>query len=301
LSGSSVLPERSEKEQATVLLQLETSKIYVSGVNVRRTPGEVGELMQSIKEKGILEPLLVRPVDGRYELIVGSRRFEAAKRLGLKRVPTMVKSMPDEEALIISLVENIQRKAIEPEEEYDALMKLKKLNPILYSANDDLARAIGKSRQYVEDHINAVQTVRAIRKTAKSDIAVKHAPTQQERREGVLPIKHATLVHRAGESPAVQRIPEERRARKLSALAETIAQMPQPEAERVVEHFVMAPQRPMEEIKRESETLRSVKLQVILDPRVADALRRSAEERATTMEAMASLAIHSWLRQNKYY
>lgn len=257
--------------------------------------------MQSIREKGILEPLLVRPVDGRYELIVGSRRLEAAKRLGMKKVPVVVRPMPDEEAIIISLVENIQRRDIEPEEEYDALMKLRKLNPVLYSGSDQLAKAIGKSRQYIEDRIAAVQTVRAIRKTTKSEITVKQSPTQEERREGVLPIKHATFLHRAEEAPTVQRLPEEKRARKLSDLAETIAELPRPEAEKVVEHFVMAPQRPMEEIKRETETLRAVKLEVILDPRVADGLRRAAEERATTMEAMASLAIHAWLRQNKYY
>ena len=59
------------------MLQLEISKVFVSGVNVRRSPGDVGDLMQSISEKGILEPLLVRPVEDRYELIWapgGSRR-----------------------------------------------------------------------------------------------------------------------------------------------------------------------------------------------------------------------------------
>jgi hypothetical protein len=63
----------------------------------------------------------------------------------------------------------------------------------------------------------------------------------------------------------------------------------------------MSPGRPMDEIKHEIETLRAVKLEVVLDPRVADALRRAAEEREATMEAMASLAINSWLKQNKYY
>lgn len=91
---------------------------------MRKSPGDVAELMQSIREKGILEPLLVRPVESRYELIVGSRRFEAAKRLGLRTVPAVVRPMLDEDALIISLVENIQRKEVEPEEEYNALMKL---------------------------------------------------------------------------------------------------------------------------------------------------------------------------------
>ena len=298
---SRLFPERGDSKDQAGFLQVETSKVFMGRTNVRRSPGDVADLMQSIKEKGILEPLLVRPVGGRYELIVGSRRFEAARRLGMKRVPAVAKQMPDEDALIISLVENIQRRDLEPEEEYDGLMRLKKLNPVLYSTADQLARAIGKSRQYIEDHIAAVETVRSIRKSAGSEISVKQAPTAKERKEGVLPIKHATFLHKAEEAPAVQRLPEERRAKKLTALAETIAELPQPEAERVVEHFVMAPQRPMEEIKREIETLRAVKLEVVLDPRVADALRRAAEERETTMEAMASLAIHSWLRQQKYY
>lgn len=300
MSGSGLLPASRNGEPPANLLQIEISKVFVSGVNVRRNPGDVAELMQSIEEKGILEPLLVRPVDGRYELIIGSRRFEAAKRLGMKKVPAVAKSMPDEEALVISLVENIQRREIEPEEEYDALMKLRRLNPALYASTDELARVIGKSRQYVEDRIAAVQTVRRIRKSGRSKIAVKQAPTQEERKEGVLPIKHAAFLHKAEEAPRVQQIPEERRAKKLSDLAETIAELPGPEAQKVVEHFVMAPQRPIDEIKRETETLRAVKLVVLLDPRVADSLRRASEERQTTMEAMAVLAIHAWLRQNRY-
>ena len=299
MSGSSLIRAGGNKD-VPALLEIEISKIFVSGVNVRRHPGDVDELMLSIEQKGILEPLLVRPADDRFEVVVGSRRFEAAKRLGIKKVPAVSRAMTDEEALIVSLAENVQRRDIEPEEEYDAMFKLRRLNPVLYASTDELARAIGKSRQYVEDRIAAVQTVRNLRKTGHSRISVKQAPTPKERKEGVLPIKHATYLHKAEEAPRVQQIPEERRARKLSALAETIAELPRPEAQKVVEHFVMAPQRPMQEIRRESETLRAVKLELLLDPRVADGLRRAAEERQTTMEAMAVLAIHGWLRQNKY-
>jgi len=63
---------------------------------------------------------------------------------------------------------------------------------------------------------------------------------------------------------------------------------------------VMAPQRPVEDIRKEVSTLRAVKMEILLDPRVADGLRKAAEERNTTMEAVASLAIHSWLRQHQY-
>jgi hypothetical protein len=116
----------------------------------------------------------------------------------------------------------------------------------------------------------------------------------------VLPVRHATFLHRAEEAPTVQDLPKRERATQLRELAETIAPLPTPEAENVVSHFVMAPQRPVEDIKREVSYLHAVKLEILLDPRVADGLRRAAEERNTTMEAVASLAVHSWLRQQRY-
>ncbi len=292
--------QESWKEQSGTVMQVELSKIFVGKTNVRKSPGDVGDLVDSVKEKGVLEPVLARPVGGRYELVVGSRRFEAAKIAGLKRIPAVVRPMTDEEAIIVSLVENIQRKDIEPEEEYDALVALMKVNPRAYGTVEQLAKAIGKSRRYVDDRINAVEAVRSIRRESGPGISVKQAPLQAERKEGVLPVKHATFLHRAEEAPSVQELPRRERASKMKELAETIAPLPSPEAENVVSHFVMAPQRPVEDIRKEVSNLRAVKLEILLDPRVADGLRRAAEERNTTMEAVASLAIHSWLRQHQY-
>jgi len=281
-------------------MQIELAKLFIGKTNVRKNPGDVGDLVDSVKEKGVLEPVLARPVGGRYELVVGSRRFEAAKIAGLKRMPAVVRPMTDEEAIIVSLVENIQRRDIEPEEEYDAITALMRINPRAYGTIEQLAKAIGKSRRYVDDRINAVEAVRSIRKESGSAISVKQAPLQAERKEGVLPVKHATFLHRAEEAVAVQELPRRERVSKMKELAETIAPLPRPEAENVVSHFVMAPQRPVEDIRKEVSTLRAVKLEILLDPRVADGLRRAAEERNTTMEAVASLAIHSWLRQQQY-
>lgn len=292
--------QESWKEKTGEVMMVEASKLFVGKTNVRRSPGDVGDLVDSIKQKGVLEPVVARPVGGRYELVVGSRRFEAAKIAGLKKLPAMVRPMTDEEAIIVSLIENVQRRDIEPEEEYDALSSLRKLNPRAYGSADQLAKAIGKSRKYVEDRIAAVETVRSIRRDSKSEITVKHAPGAAERREGVLTVKHATFLHKAEGSAAVQELPRRERAEKLKELAETIAPLPQPEAESVVSHFMMAPQRPVEDIKREISYLHAVKLEILLDPRVADGLRRAAEERNTTMEAVAGLAIHSWLRQQRY-
>lgn len=281
-------------------MSVELSKLFVGKTNVRKSPGDVADLVDSVKQKGILEPVLARPIGGRYELVVGSRRFEAARIAGLKRIPAIVRPMTDEEAIIVSLVENIQRRDIEPEEEYDAIIALRKANPRAYGSPDQIAKALGKSRRYIDDRINAVEAVRSIRKESKAEIRVKQAPLQKEREKGVLPVRHATFLHRAEEAQTVQDLPKRERASQLKELAQTIAPLPTPEAENVVSHFVMAPQRPVEDIKNEVSYLHAVKLEILLDPRVADGLRRAAEERNTTMEAVASLAIHSWLRQQRY-
>ncbi|MDA4126613.1 MAG: ParB/RepB/Spo0J family partition protein [Thaumarchaeota archaeon] len=292
--------QQSWKEQTGSIMSVELSKLFVGKTNVRKSPGDVGDLVDSVREKGILEPVLARPIGGRYELVVGSRRLEAARIAGLKKIPAIVRPMTDEEAIIVSLVENIQRRDIEPEEEYDAIVLLRRANPRAYGSADQIAKALGKSRRYIDDRINAVEAVRSIRKESRADITVKQAPLQKERQKGVLPVRHATFLHRAEEAQTVQDLPKRERATQLKELAQTIAPMTTPEAENVVSHFVMAPQRPVEDIKKEVSYLHAVKLEILLDPRVADGLRRAAEERNTTMEAVASLAIHSWLRQQRY-
>ena len=281
-------------------MMLDVSKLFVGKTNVRRSAGDVRDLAESIREKGVLEPVLARPVGARYELVVGSRRFAAAKEVGLKKIPAVVREMGDEEAIVVSLVENVQRREIEPEEEYDGLMALRKLNPGSYGSAEQLAKALGKSRRYIEERISAVEVVRSLRREARADIEVKQAPRPEERREGVLPIKHAAALAKAQDAPSVQELPKREQARKLTELAHTIAELPRPAAENVVEHFVMSPQRPVEKIVREATMLHTVRLEIVLDPRVADALRKAAEERGSTMEAIASLALHSWLRQQGY-
>ncbi len=292
-------PSLTSQGENTVM-QVELSRLFIGKTNVRKNPGDVRDLAESIREKGVLEPVLTRPVGSKYELVIGSRRFAAAKEAGLKRIPAVVREMGDEEAIVVSLMENIQRRDIEPEEEYDALMALRRLNPGSYGSSEQIAKALGKSRKYVEDRINAVEVVRSLRREVKTDIEVKQAPKPEERREGVLPVRHATILHRAQEAPTVQELPKKEQFKKLNELAHTIAELPRPEAENVVSHFVMAPQRPVEKIVREATSLHTVKLEIVLDPRVADALRKAAEDRGTTMEAIAALALHSWLRQQGY-
>jgi ParB-like partition proteins len=82
-------------------------------------------LVLSIKEHGILEPLLVRPRSGgEYELVAGERRYRAAQKLGLAEVPVVIRKLTDEEALALSLIENLHREDLNPVEETEGILQL---------------------------------------------------------------------------------------------------------------------------------------------------------------------------------
>jgi ParB family transcriptional regulator, chromosome partitioning protein len=88
-------------------------------------PAKLAQLASSIKEHGILEPLLVRPLpNGDYELVAGERRLRAAQELGLSEVPIIIKSLNDREALQVTLLENLQREDLNPIEETEAVLEL---------------------------------------------------------------------------------------------------------------------------------------------------------------------------------
>jgi ParB family transcriptional regulator, chromosome partitioning protein len=107
----------------------------------------LAELADSIREQGVMQPILVRPVDGgRFEIVAGERRWRAAQRAGLKDVPALVKSVPDNHALALALIENIQREDLNPLEEAAGLARLIEEFGLTHDA---AAKAVGKSRSAV--------------------------------------------------------------------------------------------------------------------------------------------------------
>jgi ParB family transcriptional regulator, chromosome partitioning protein len=88
-------------------------------------PDKMAQLVNSVREHGILEPLLVRPLaNGQYELVAGERRYRAAKQLGLTEVPVVIRELADHEALQLALIENLQREDLNPIEETEAILQL---------------------------------------------------------------------------------------------------------------------------------------------------------------------------------
>jgi len=115
----------------------------------------LNELADSIREQGLMQPILVRPVDGgSYEIIAGERRWRAAQRAGLTEVPALVKNVPDPSALALSLIENIQREDLNPLEEASGL---KRLIEEFGLTHDAAAKAVGRSRSAVTNLLRLTQ------------------------------------------------------------------------------------------------------------------------------------------------
>src|SRR4030043_2385160 len=112
------------------------------------------ELAESIKEKGILEPLIVRRTDQGYELVIGERRWRAAQKAGLKEVPVMVKEIEGREVLELSLIENLQREDLNPIEEAEAFKHLTEENSI---SQEDLSKRIGKDRTTITNTLRLLK------------------------------------------------------------------------------------------------------------------------------------------------
>src|ERR1700704_6973381 len=142
--------------------------------NPDQPPTEIGDLTEltaSISEKGVLEPLLVKPILGRWMIIAGERRWRAGTAAGLTEVPCIEMDVDESEVAEIALIENMQRKDLTPWEEADGLRAL--CERFGYT-HEDVARKVGKSRSTVTEALSIASIPEAIRKICRaSDIGSK--------------------------------------------------------------------------------------------------------------------------------
>ncbi|NRS50491.1 ParB/RepB/Spo0J family partition protein [Brevibacillus sp. HB2.2] len=133
----------------------------------------IEELAQSIKEHGIIQPLIVRKSIKGYELVAGERRLRAAKLAGLKEVPVVVKAYTDQQLMEIALIENLQRENLNPLEEAEAYDKL--ISHHDYT-QEQLAQKIGKSRPHVANMLRLLQLPEKIRKmVSAAELSMGHS------------------------------------------------------------------------------------------------------------------------------
>ena len=153
---ASLIPEaaRGESESpraalaSAAVVQIPIEEVRANPLQPRRhfKDSAIDELAASIREQGIIQPLLLRPVESGYEIVAGERRFRAAGKAGLRTVPALVRRMDDAESLELALIENIQREDLNIVEEAEAYRDL--MGQFDYS-QEELARRVGKDRSTV--------------------------------------------------------------------------------------------------------------------------------------------------------
>ena len=157
---SALLPGAAEREPD--FLRIPVSEIRGSGQQPRRSfsPEELRDLVESVREKGVLQPVIVRPTAAGYELVAGERRLRAAQDAGVGTIPAIVKKFSDRESLEAALVENVQRadlNAIELAEAYHRLAVEFSLS------HEEIARRVGKDRVTVANTVRLLKLPAAVK------------------------------------------------------------------------------------------------------------------------------------------
>jgi ParB family transcriptional regulator, chromosome partitioning protein len=155
LGGEESAPPRES------LTTLQTAQIRPGRYQPRTRMDEqaLAELAESIRRQGLLQPLLVRPVEQGYELIAGERRWRAAQKAGLERVPAIVREVPNEAALVMALIENVQREDLSAMEEAAAVQRLiDEFN----MTHEQAADAVGRSRSATSNLLRLLKLARPL-------------------------------------------------------------------------------------------------------------------------------------------
>jgi ParB family transcriptional regulator, chromosome partitioning protein len=137
---------------------------------------QLQELVESIREHGIIQPLIVRMVEGKWELIAGERRWRAATQLGLKEAPVIVRKASDRDVLELALIENLQREDLNPIEEAHAYRRLAEEFSL---RQEDIAQRVGKSRSVVANSLRLLDL---------------HSQVQAHLAQGRLSVGHAKVL-----------------------------------------------------------------------------------------------------------
>ncbi len=136
-------------------------------------PGTLAELVHSIKEKGVIQPILIRKVAAGYELVAGERRLRAAREAGLETIPAVVRNITEGEALEMAIIENVQREDLNPIEVAEAFAAL---GNDFGLSQEEIAAKVGKERPTVANYLRLLKLPREIREgIVEEKISMGHA------------------------------------------------------------------------------------------------------------------------------
>lgn len=182
---SSLIPEPALADTETGLLMLEVDRIRPSRYQPRSDFSDLEGLVASIRENGIVQPVIVRQEANGYHLVAGERRWRAAQMAGLTRIPAIVRKLADDRLLEVALIENIQRKELNPVEEagaYQVLIEELKIS------QTEISRRVGRDRSSISNSLRILKLPRQVQDRlkdgtvsfghAKAIMAIPNAETQ---------------------------------------------------------------------------------------------------------------------------
>ena len=167
--------EAAAATSATGVREIEIGRIRPNSgqPRTRFDDGALAELAESISDRGVLQPILVRPTEGGYELVAGERRWRAAQRAGLHSIPAIVRELDDSASAEIALIENVQRADLNPIEEAEGYRQLIKRHG---HTQDGLSKIVSKSRSHVANLLRLLSLPEGVKNALmRGDINMGHA------------------------------------------------------------------------------------------------------------------------------
>ena len=161
------------KDEAYAELDIEQIKPNPLQARQKFDKGSIDELARSIKESGVLQPIIVTPEGNTYKIIVGERRWRAAQKAGLKKIPSLIRPMPKTQQLETSLVENLQREDLNP---LEIALSYQRLTQELNCTQQEIAEKVGKDRTSVANYLRLLKLPKEIQENlAAGNISMGHA------------------------------------------------------------------------------------------------------------------------------
>ena len=151
------------------VVSIDIDKIKPNSSQPRKTfdPEALEDLANSIKEHGIIQPIIVRPVKKGYEIVAGERRYRAARKAELKNVPCIVRELTDRENMLLAIVENMQREDLNPIEEAEGLNQMIKTYGL---TQEQVSKNVGKSRPYISNSLRLLKLPKDIRQMMEDGV-----------------------------------------------------------------------------------------------------------------------------------
>lgn len=199
----------------------------------------LNELAESIKNVGLLEPLIVRPLENGYEVVIGERRYRASKQANLEKVPVIIREYTDDEVIELNLIENVQREDLSGVEKGRCCKRLLENYPDKYPTQDSIAKHIGVNRSTVSEWLRLVEAPEELQR-----MVAPAEPMSRSMPEGKIDWKTAVTI--------TQRVKEPERQIEV---ARELARKPalRRESRKIIKKVAKEPEKPVDEIVREIE------------------------------------------------